>query len=178
MHKKVLEFNATQRTKAVPGIRTGDTVRVHRKIVEGDKERVQVFEGLVIAMKGGQSSSPTLTVRKSSFGIGVELILPLYSPNIEKIELVKRAKTRRSKLYFVRDKADKELRRKLKDIPLTEEDKKEMANDGLRMEDQEKNTESEEKESNAQEQETTNKEQKLGAENKEPVKEENTEEKK
>ena len=107
----------------MPELRTGDTVRVHRKIVEEGKERVQIFEGLVIAKKGGQSSSPTITVRKSSFGIGVELILPVYSPSIEKIELVKRAKTRRSKLYFVRDKADRELKRKLRDIPLTEEQK-------------------------------------------------------
>lgn len=119
-----MEFNQTQRDKAMPEIRVGDTVRVHRKIVEEGKERIQIFEGLIIAKKGGQSSSPMLTIRKTSFGIGVELILPQYSPSIEKIELVKRAKTRRSKLYFTRDKADRELRRKLRDIPLTEEQKK------------------------------------------------------
>lgn len=124
MHKTVIEFNQTQKTKPMPEIRVGDTVRVHRKIVEEGKERIQIFEGLIIARKGGQSSSPMLTVRKTSFGVGVELILPQYSPSIEKIELVKRAKTRRSKLYFVREKADKELRRKLRDIPLTEEQKK------------------------------------------------------
>lgn len=123
MHKTVIEFNQTQRKKAVPDIQTGDTIRIHRKITEEGKERVQVFEGLVIAKKGGQSSSPMITVRKSSFGVGVELILPLYSPTIEKIDLIKRAKTRRSKLYFVRNKPDRELRRKLRDIPLSAEDK-------------------------------------------------------
>lgn len=123
MHKTVIEFNQTQRAKALPEIKTGDTVRIHRKIVEEGKERVQIFEGLIIAKKGGQSSSPMITVRKSSFGVGVELILPMYSPSIEKIELVKRAKTRRSKLYFVRNKADRELKRKLRDVPLSAEDK-------------------------------------------------------
>lgn len=123
MHKTVIEFNQAQRSKAIPDVRTGDTVRIFRKIVEEGKERVQIFEGLIIAKKGGQSSSPTITVRKTSFGVGVELILPVYSPTIEKIELVKRSKTRRSKLYFVRDKADRELKRKLRDIPLSEEDK-------------------------------------------------------
>lgn len=123
MHKTVIEFNQAQRSTPLPDIRTGDTVRVYRKIVEEGKERVQIFAGLVIAKKGGQSSSPMITVRKTSFGVGVELVLPLYSPTIEKIELVKRSKTRRSKLYFVRDKADRELKRKLRDIPLSEEDK-------------------------------------------------------
>ncbi len=123
MHKTVIEFNQTQRNKAIPDIRTGDTVRIFRKIVEEGKERIQIFEGLIIAKKGGQSSSPTITVRKTSFGVGVELVLPVYSPTIEKIELVKRSKTRRSKLYFVRDKADRELKRKLRDIPLSEEEK-------------------------------------------------------
>lgn len=123
MHKTVIAFNQAQRNKSVPDIRTGDTVRIYRKIVEEGKERVQAFEGLIIAKKGGQSSSPTITVRKNSFGIGVELILPVYSPTIEKIELVKRSKTRRSKLYFVRHKADRELKRKLRDIPLSEKEK-------------------------------------------------------
>lgn len=123
MHKTVNEFNQAQRNKAMPELRVGDTVRVHRKIVEEGKERIQIFEGLIIAKKGGQSSSPMLTVRKTSLGVGVELILPQYSPSLEKIELVKRAKTRRSKLYFTRDKADRELRRKLRDVPLTEEQK-------------------------------------------------------
>jgi len=118
MHKKLIEFNAKQRTKELPELRTGDVVKVYRKIREESKERVQMFEGMIIAIKGKQSSSPTITVRKNSFGIGVELILPIYSPMIEKIEFIKRAKTRRSKIYFVREKSEKELRRKLKDTAI------------------------------------------------------------
>lgn len=118
MHKKLIEFNAKQRAKEVPELRAGDVIKVYRKIKEEEKERIQMFEGMIIAIKGRQSSSPTMTVRKSSLGIGVELILPIYSPMIEKIEFVKRSKTRRAKLYFVREKSDKELRRKLKDTAI------------------------------------------------------------
>lgn len=116
MHSKVIAFNMARRAKEIPEIRTGDVIRIHRKIQEEGKERVQVFEGTVIAKKGGQSSSPTITVRKNSFGIGTELILPVYSPSIEKIDFVKRTKTRRSKLYFVREKSQKTLRKKLREI--------------------------------------------------------------
>jgi len=122
MHKKVIEFNKAQRTKSLPELRAGDTVRIHRKIVEEGKERIQIFEGLILAMKGAQSSSPTITVRKNSFGIGVELIIPLHSPTIEKLELIKRAGVRHSKIYFVRNKSDRELKRKLRDVPLTNKD--------------------------------------------------------
>ncbi len=85
----------------------GDIVKVHKKIKEGDKERIQIFEGIVIALKGKQSSSPTLTVRKVSDGIGVEMILPVLSPGIEKIELVKKTPVRRAKLYFMRKSGSK-----------------------------------------------------------------------
>jgi large subunit ribosomal protein L19 len=112
MRKEIIEFNKTQRKSAVPELRAGDSARVHRKIVEGGKKRIQVFEGMVIAVKGKQSSSPTVTVRKVTEGVGVELIIPLYSPEIVKIELVKRAKTRRSKIYYVRTKPAKSLRMK------------------------------------------------------------------
>lgn len=94
----------------------GDVVKVSMKIKEGGKERIQIFEGLVIAVKGRQSSSPTLTVRKVSHGVGVEMIIPVLSPNISKITLVKRAKVRRSKLYYVRDLTAKQSRMKYKDI--------------------------------------------------------------
>lgn len=114
MHNKVIEFNLSQRTKNHPEVKTGDVIRVHRKIKEGDKERVQIFEGLVIRIQGRQSSSPMLTVRKTSLGIGVELMLPLHSPIIEKIEVIKKTKTRRSRLYFVRNKTDRALRKKLR----------------------------------------------------------------
>ncbi len=114
MRNEVIEFNKTQRKDTI-AFRAGDVVKVHRKIKEGEKERIQIFEGMVIAMKGGQSSSPMMTIRKVSNGVGIEIIVPIFSPTIEKIELVKRAKVRRSKLYFVRDKAAKALRFKYTD---------------------------------------------------------------
>ena len=89
-----------------PGFRVGDTVRVHVKIREGEKERVQVFEGAVIARKEGDLRS-SFTVRKTSFGQGVERIFPLHSPIIEKIELVRRGRVRRAKLYYLRSRRGK-----------------------------------------------------------------------
>jgi large subunit ribosomal protein L19 len=109
MKSEVIEFNKTQRKDTID-FRAGDIVKVYRKIKEGDKERIQIFEGMIIAIKGKQSSSPMITVRKVSNGFGVEIIVPIFSPTIEKIELVKRAKVRQSKLYYVRDKAAKALR--------------------------------------------------------------------
>lgn len=116
MKKKLIEFNQAQRSKKMPKLQSGDIVKVYRKIKEGSKERTQMFEGIIIAVKGRQSSSPMITVRKVSSGIGVELILPVYSPMIEKIELVKRAKVRRAKLYYIRKKSAKSLRMKYKDL--------------------------------------------------------------
>ncbi len=84
----------------------GDTVRVFVKVVEGDKERIQPFEGVVIARRGG-STRETFMVRKVSFGIGVERIFPLYSPAIDKIEVLKRGRVRRAKLYYLRGKKGK-----------------------------------------------------------------------
>jgi large subunit ribosomal protein L19 len=84
----------------------GDTVRVFVKVVEGDKERIQPFEGVVIARRGG-STRETFMVRKVSFGIGVERIFPLYSPAIDKIEVLKRGRVRRAKLYYLRSKKGK-----------------------------------------------------------------------
>ena len=95
---------------------SGDTVRVWSKIEDKGKYRLQAFEGLVLARKHGASPSATFTVRKVSNAVGVERIFPLYSPMIDKIEVTKRAKTRRSKLYYIRDKATKEVRRKMKQI--------------------------------------------------------------
>lgn len=114
MRSEVVEFNKTQREETID-FRAGDVVKVHRKIKEGDKERIQIFEGMVIAMKGKQSSSPTMTVRKVSNGIGVEIVVPIFSPGVEEIELVKRAKIRKSKIYYIRDKAAKALRFKFTD---------------------------------------------------------------
>jgi large subunit ribosomal protein L19 len=100
-------------------LRSGDTVRVHQKITEKDKAgkpktRIQIFEGIVLARKHGAEAGGTFTVRKVVDGIGVERIFPLYSPNIEKIEIIRRSNTRRSKLYFVREKAVKEMKKRMK----------------------------------------------------------------
>lgn len=95
---------------------SGDTVRVWSKIEDKGKYRLQAFEGLVLARKHGTSPSATFTVRKISNSVGVERIFPLYSPLIDRIEVTKKAKTRRSKLYYIRDKAAKEIRRKMKQI--------------------------------------------------------------
>jgi large subunit ribosomal protein L19 len=94
-----------------PAMRSGDTVRVHVKVREGDKERIQVFEGTVVAMHRGGTRA-TFTVRKVSFGQGVERIFPLHSPTIDKIEVVRGAKVRRAKLYFLRDLKGKAARMK------------------------------------------------------------------
>ncbi len=92
--------------KELPEFKTGCTVKVHQKIREGSKERVQVFEGLVIARKGGKGVNATFMVRKIASGIGVERIYPLHSPNIVKLEVVKAPHTRKAKLYYVRKKQD------------------------------------------------------------------------
>lgn len=96
------------------GIRSGDTVRVHQKIEEKGKTRLQVFEGVVLARKHGNEPGATFTVRKVSSGIGVEKIFPLYSPLIDKIEIVKRSKVRRAKLYFIREKVAREIKRQMR----------------------------------------------------------------
>ena len=96
----------------IPDVRSGDTVKVHLKIKEGSKERIQVFEGLVIAVKHGKTLDGTFTVRKESFGVGVERIFPLHSPRIVKVERVKQSKVRRSKLYFMRELTGKNARLK------------------------------------------------------------------
>lgn len=119
MYKKLVEFNQDLRKKStLPELHSGDMIKVYRKIKEGGKERLQMFQGTVIAIKGGQSSSLMITVRKMSFGVGVELVLPLLSPTIEKIEILKSTSSRRSKLYFVRDKSAKVLSKKLREVGL------------------------------------------------------------
>jgi len=97
-------------------IRPGDTIKVWQKIKEGDKTRLQAFEGLVIAKKHGTEAGATFTVRKMFGDIGVERIFPLYSPNIDKIETISHSKTRRAKLYYIREKAAKAIRKKMKQV--------------------------------------------------------------
>jgi len=106
----VLQTIEAQQMKAnVPAFRAGDTVRVHVRVVEGEKERVQIFEGAVIARKGG-AVRETFTVRKVSYGIGVERVFPLHSPMLEKIDVVRRGRVRRAKLYYLRSKIGKAAR--------------------------------------------------------------------
>ena len=105
------QIEAGELKKEVPEIHIGDTVRVHMRIVEGEKERTQVIEGVVIKMHGG-GVRRTLTVRKISFGVGVERIFPLHSPRVVKIETVKRAKVRQARLYYLRELRGKAARLK------------------------------------------------------------------
>lgn len=100
------------------GIKPGDTVKVHQKIVDKGKTRIQIFEGIVLARKHGDEPGATFTVRKVSSGVGVEKIYPLYSPLIEQIEIVKRAKVRRAKLYYIREKVAREIKRQMRRMSL------------------------------------------------------------
>ena len=107
-------IESEQLKNAYPDVSIGDFVKVHLKIKEGNRERIQIFEGTVIARKGG-GLSETLTVRRLSYGVGVERILPIHSPKIERIEVVRKGRVRRAKLYFLRDRVGKaaKIREKL-----------------------------------------------------------------
>jgi len=105
MEKNILPFEP---------LHVGDTVKVHQKIIEGTKQRIQIFEGTVIAKRGEDNPSATFTVRKVSMGVGVERVFPVYSPNIDKLEVVKRNKVRRAKLYYLRTSTGKKYRLKEK----------------------------------------------------------------
>ncbi|TBN38021.1 50S ribosomal protein L19 [Paracoccus subflavus] len=96
--------------KNIPDFKAGDTVRVGYKVTEGTRTRVQMYEGVCIARKGGSTISASFTVRKISFGEGVERVFPLYSTNIDSIEVVRRGKVRRAKLYYLRDRRGKSAR--------------------------------------------------------------------
>jgi len=95
--------------KDVPDFKAGDTVRVHVRVVEGGRERVQLFEGVVIARKGG-GVNDTCTVRKMSFGVGVERVFPVHAPIVQRIEVIRKGDVRRAKLYFLRDRVGKAAR--------------------------------------------------------------------
>lgn len=114
MQNVITPVKTEERTKL--GIRPGDTVRVHQKIVEKGKTRIQMFEGLVIATKHGSEPGATFTVRATLSGVGVEKIFPLFAPFIDKIEIVRRSKVRRAKLYFIREKVAREVRRQLRNM--------------------------------------------------------------
>jgi large subunit ribosomal protein L19 len=112
----IRELTKEQLKSNIPDFRPGDTVRVHVKVIEGQRERIQVFEGVVIKRHGG-GISETFTVRKISYGVGVERTFPLHSPKVDKIEVVRQGKVRRAKLYYLRKLTGKaarikEIRRK------------------------------------------------------------------
>lgn len=96
-------------TKDLPDVKAGDTVKVHFKIVEGKTERIQIYEGLVIAIKNS-GVGKTFTVRKNSYGVGVERVFPMHSPRIDSIEVVRCGKVRRAKLYYIREKIGKKAK--------------------------------------------------------------------
>ena len=117
MEKTTIKFSSVNtKERESLSVRAGDTVRVHQKIKEKDKTRIQIFEGLVISVKHGREPGAAFTVRKIASGVGVEKTFPLYSPIIDKIEIVRRAKSRRSKLYYIRDKVAKQIRGKMKQL--------------------------------------------------------------
>jgi large subunit ribosomal protein L19 len=103
---EIRAIEESQMKSEVDQFKVGDTVKVHFKIVEGKTERIQIYEGLVIAMKNSRSGK-TFTVRKNSYGVGVERVFPLHSPRIARVELMRPGKVRRAKLYYIRDKIGK-----------------------------------------------------------------------
>jgi large subunit ribosomal protein L19 len=121
MTNQIIQEVQKKDVKKTPVLEPGMTVRVHQKIKEGDKQRIQIFEGLIIKISHGYGVDKTFTVRKVVEGIGVEKIFPIHSPNIEKIEVKKKSKVRRSKLYYMRERFGKSAR--LKGRFLTEQEK-------------------------------------------------------
>ena len=111
--EKITAFVSEQLKTEVPAFNIGDTVRVHNRIKEGDKERIQMFEGTVIAKHGG-GISETFTVRRVSFGCGVEKTFPIHSPNVVKVDVTRRGIVRRAKLYYLRDRVGKSAKVKEK----------------------------------------------------------------
>ena len=109
MNEIIKNIEAEQLKKDVPQFNVGDTVRVHALIKEGNRERIQIFEGTVLKKQGG-SNRETFTVRKFSNGVGVEKTWPLHSPNVEKVEVVRYGKVRRAKLYYLRDRVGKKAK--------------------------------------------------------------------
>ncbi|RDY21315.1 50S ribosomal protein L19 [Criibacterium bergeronii] len=113
--EKIREIEQKQLKAEIPNFGPGDTVKVHVKIKEGKRERIQIFEGVVLKRQGG-SVRETFTVRKMSFGVGVEKIFPLHSPLVEKIEVVRKGRVRRAKIYYIRQRTGKAAKIKEKGI--------------------------------------------------------------
>ncbi len=118
---KVELFNKKDLKNNMPELKSGMKARVWQKIKEGDKERLQAFEGVIIAVKHGRGKTGTFTIRKISSGIGVERVFPLHAPTIEKIEVLSQAKVRRAKLYYSRGLTGKKAKMKQVDLAETEE---------------------------------------------------------
>lgn len=116
MSTKLDIFNKKHVKENMPDIHSGDIIQVHQKVKEGDKERIQIFEGLVLARKHGKGTNSMITVRKVAQGVGVERVFPVHSPSIEKIVIVKEGKVRRAKLYYVRHAKGKHAKMKYKDL--------------------------------------------------------------
>ena len=114
--KAVAELSAAQKKPEdrIPKFNIGDTVRVHFRIVEGEKERIQVFEGVAIGRQGGETPNAAFTVRRVAFGEGVERVFPLHSPRVEKVEVTREGSVRRAKLYYLRERSGKAARVKAK----------------------------------------------------------------
>lgn len=112
IQKTIMEFEAKQRKAEPAKLIPGDHVKVHFKIVEGDKERIQIFQGDIIRMLHSDNARATFTVRKMSFGVGVERTFPLHSPLLEKVEVVRHGRTRRAKLYYLRNRIGRATRLK------------------------------------------------------------------
>jgi len=104
---KIINATKNELNKSIPEFRSGDTLSIGVKVIEGNKSRIQQFEGIVIAISSGKGTSKTFTVRKISNGIGVERIFPIHSPNLDYIKVLKRGKVRRAKLYYLRDRIGK-----------------------------------------------------------------------
>jgi large subunit ribosomal protein L19 len=117
---EIRAIEASQMKAELDDFKVGDTVKIHFKIVEGKTERIQIYEGLVIAMKNSQIGK-TFTVRKNSYGVGVERIFPIHSPRIARVELVRPGKVRRAKLYYIRDKIGKAA--KIKELIIKKDSK-------------------------------------------------------
>ncbi|HOE67084.1 MAG TPA: 50S ribosomal protein L19 [Candidatus Hydrogenedentes bacterium] len=111
------EFKQSQKKTGdkIPKFRIGDTVRVHFRIVEGEKERIQVYEGVVIGRKGDEGPEANFTVRRVAFGEGVERVFPLHSPRVEKVQVTREGSVRRAKLYYLRERSGKAARVKAKE---------------------------------------------------------------
>lgn len=120
VNRIISPVNTEERQKL--DLRAGDTIRVWQKIQEKGKTRLQAFEGLVLARKHGTEAGATITVRRVASGVGVEKIFPLFSPIIDRIEVLKRAQVRRAKLYHIRDKAAKEVSRQMRNLRLEKEE--------------------------------------------------------